>query len=125
MVDGRQYDPFGGLAHELADLAYRTRGVVIIPLEEVNVSVQVDTDSSCDTSPDIWSKLDAVLSEPGNFPRLRKVSVKVSIYYFRETLLEALIQDLCNVERVCFNGLKELQRLHGLDFDFEVTKEPV
>ncbi|PPQ66609.1 hypothetical protein CVT24_006920 [Panaeolus cyanescens] len=124
MVDGRQYDPFAGLSYELAELAYRARGAVVLPLAEVSIGIQVDTDGACDTSPDVWSQLDIALSQPKNFPHLRTVNVKVTIYYCRGAHLENLVQELHIVEKTSFNGLRELQR-RGLNFSFKVTKKPV
>ena len=47
-------------------------------LEKLKVTVTVEADEPCRTDSDDWPSLDAVLTDQGAFPMLRKVAVSLS-----------------------------------------------
>ncbi|KJA19688.1 hypothetical protein HYPSUDRAFT_167981 [Hypholoma sublateritium FD-334 SS-4] len=92
-VAGRHHAPLCGLPHELRQISGNN------VLEELDVTVQVDTDEPCRTESDDWSDLDALLTVQGAFPMLRLVIVELVWHSRRRNkeqtkeLLHKLTQD--------------------------------
>lgn len=68
------YTPLCGLPLELRQLSGNN------VIEELDVSILVETDEQCRTDLDDWSDLDDLLTVEGAFPMLRRVTIELAWY---------------------------------------------
>ncbi|KJA14244.1 hypothetical protein HYPSUDRAFT_72683 [Hypholoma sublateritium FD-334 SS-4] len=85
-VDREHFDPLCGLTLALRQLSGHN------VLEELDVSVLVETDEPCRTDSDDWSDLDTVLTDQSAFRMLRRVTVKLLWYSYQRD--EVQVADL-------------------------------
>ncbi|KDR74305.1 hypothetical protein GALMADRAFT_70757 [Galerina marginata CBS 339.88] len=72
-LESLEDDPYLHLTKELEQMAGKNE------LETLIIRVSVAADSLCTTDASRWSQLDSVLSQPGSFPCLRLVKLKVTV----------------------------------------------
>ena len=104
-VVGDYYDPLCGLNLELRAIAGNNI------LEKLELDVGVNIDVSCRTDSKDWHTFDSVLTDPGAFPVLRRVSVK-----FRWYTTDMLNQD--RLESVKENNFPRLVESKTVEFTF-------
>ena len=105
IVVGDDDDPLCGLNRELRVIAGNNI------LEKLDLEVWVKTDVPCRTDSKDWHTFDSVLTDPGAFPVLRRVSVK-----FRWYTTDMLNQD--RLESVKENNFPRLVESKTVEFTF-------
>ena len=109
-VQNDQVDPLFGFSSELEEM--RNRNII----ETVTIEIMLRSDTGCRRGDD-WGRLDEVLTTPGWFSSLKRVSMAIDIdcFFKEDDQLEVALRNLPETQ------FPRLSSSNSISFDFKIS----